>query len=61
MLSHFNHVQLFVMLWIVACQSLLSMGILKARILEWATVPSPGDLPDTGIEPESVTSTCIGR
>ena len=26
-------------------------GILQARILEW--VPSPGDLPDPGIEPWS--------
>ena len=26
-------------------------GILQARILEWAAIPSPGDLPDPGIEP----------
>ena len=26
-------------------------GILQARVLEW--VPSPGDLPDPGIEPRS--------
>ena len=26
-------------------------GILQARILEWAAFPSPGDLPDPGIEP----------
>ena len=25
-------------------------GILQARILEWAAIPSPGDLPDPGIE-----------
>ena len=34
-----------------AHQAPLSMGILQARILEW--VPPPGDLPDSGIEPES--------
>ena len=28
-------------------------GILQARILEWVTFPSPGDLPDLGIEPGS--------
>ena len=26
-------------------------GILQARILKWQPVPSPGDLPDPGIEP----------
>ena len=26
-------------------------GIFKARILEWAAIPTPGDLPDPGIEP----------
>ena len=25
-------------------------GILQARMLEWVVVPSPGDLPDPGIE-----------
>ena len=28
-------------------------GILQARILEWLAFPSPGDLPDPGIEPRS--------
>ena len=27
--------------------------ILQSRILEWVAFPSPGDLPDPGIEPES--------
>ena len=27
--------------------------ILQARILEWVAIPSPGDLPDPGIEPAS--------
>ena len=31
-------------------------GILQARILEWVASPSPGDLPDPGIEPESPAS-----
>ena len=28
-------------------------GIFQARILEWVPFPSPGDLPDPGIEPTS--------
>ena len=28
-------------------------GVLQARILEWVAIPSPGDLPDPGIEPRS--------
>ena len=28
-------------------------GILQARILDWVTIPSPGDLPNPGIEPPS--------
>ena len=28
-------------------------GILQARILEWVVFPSPGDLPNPGIEPRS--------
>ena len=28
-------------------------GFLQARILKWVTIPSPGDLPDPGIEPRS--------
>ena len=28
-------------------------GIFQARILEWVAFPSPGDLPDPGIEPMS--------
>ena len=30
-------------------------GILQARMLEWVAFPSPGDLPDPGIEPRSST------
>ena len=26
-------------------------GILQVRILEWVAVPSPGDLPNLGVEP----------
>ena len=40
--SLFSRVQLFVD-WTIACQALLEVhGILQARILEWAAVPSAG-------------------
>ena len=35
-----SHVRFFAAPWIVACQALLSMGILLARILEWVAMPS---------------------
>ena len=28
-------------------------GILPAKILEWVAIPSPGDLPNPGIDPRS--------
>ena len=31
-------------------------GVLQARILEWVAFPSPGDLPNPGIEPRSPAS-----
>ena len=34
-----THVQFFVNLWTVACQASLSMGVLQARIVEWAAIP----------------------
>ena len=39
-LSHFSCVQFFVALWTIARWAPLSMGILPARILEWAAMPS---------------------
>ena len=36
--------------------------ILQARILEWVAMPSPGDLPDPGIESTSLMSSAsVGR
>ena len=34
-------------------------GIFQARILEWVTIPSPGDLPDPGIKPMSPMSPAL--
>ena len=38
--SCFSHVWLFANLWTIAYQAPLSIGILLARILEWAATPS---------------------
>ena len=34
-------------------------GILQARIVEWVANPPPGDLPDPGIKPASLTSPAL--
>ena len=54
MLSRFSHVRLFVTLWIVAHQALLSMGFPRQE--HWSGLPfsSPEDLSDPGIEPGSL-------
>ena len=54
-LSCFSCVRLFATLWTVAHQTPLSMGF--ARQEYWSGLcPPPGDLPDLGIEPASLTS-----
>ena len=60
MLSHFSCVQLFANLWSVARQAPLSRGFSRQEY--WSGLPCPplGDLPDSGIEPESHVS-CLGR
>ena len=40
-------------LWTVALQAPLSMGFLRQEYWSGLPFPSPGDLPDPGIEPES--------
>ena len=56
MLSHFSHVQLFATLWTVARQTPLSMGFSRQEY--WSGLPflPPGDLPNPGIEPMSLTT-----
>ena len=48
-----SHVQLFATPWTVACQAPLSMGFLRKEYQSGLPFPSPGDLPDPGIEPGS--------
>ena len=54
-LSCFSHVRLFATLWTVAHQASLSMGFFKQEYWSGLPWPSPGDLPDPGIEPASPT------
>ena len=53
-LSYFSHVRLFVTLWTVALQGPLSMGFSRQEYWSELPRPSPGDLPDPGIEPVSL-------
>ena len=41
--------------WTVACQAPLSMGFSRQEYWSGLPFPSPGDLPDPGIEPMSPT------
>ena len=34
-------------------------GIFQAKIVEWVVIPSPGNLPDLGIEPVSLMSPAL--
>ena len=55
-LSHFSRVWLFATPWTVACQASLSMGFSRQEYWSGLLCPSPGDLPDPGIELTSLTS-----
>ena len=59
LLSCFNYVQLFVTLWPVACQALLSMEF--SRQEHWSRLPfsTPGNFPNPGIEPTSPVSPAL--
>ena len=48
-----SHAQLFVTAWTVALQASLSMGFSRWEYWSRLSFPSPGDLPDSGIKPES--------
>ena len=54
--SHFSCVQLCVILWTVACHVPLSMEFSRQEYWSGFLCPSPGDLPNSGIKPESLTS-----
>ena len=55
-LFHFSRVQLFATLWTVACQASRSMGFSRQEYWNGLLFSLPGDLPDSGIKPTSITS-----
>ena len=57
-LSCFSRVPLFATLWTVAWVP-LSMGLVRQEYWSGLPCPSPGDLPNPGIEPESLTSPAL--
>ena len=50
-----SRVRLFVTLWIVAHQAPPPMGFSRQEYWSGLPFPSPGELPDPGIEPRSPT------
>ena len=54
-----SHVPLFVTPWTVAHQAPLSMGFSRQEYWSGLLFPTPGDLPDPGIEHESLVSPAL--
>ena len=59
MLSCFSCVWLFVTPWTIACRALLPVGFSRQEYWRGLPFPPPGDLPDPGIEPESLKSPAL--
>ena len=59
MLSRFSHVQLFATPWTVALQAPLSMGFSRQQYWSGLPCPFPRDLPNPGIELESLVSCTV--
>ena len=58
-LSCLSCVQLFATPWTVACQAPLSMGFSRQEYWSGLPCPLPGDLPNPGIKPMSLTSPAL--
>ena len=54
-----SHVRLLVTPWTVAHQAPLSMGFSNQEYWSGLPFPSPGDLPDPGIKPASLSSPAL--
>ena len=61
MLSRFSHVQLFATLGSVVRQALVSMGCPRQEYWSGLSCPPPGDLPNPGIEPSSLSCSLCSR
>ena len=58
-LSHFSRVGLFTTPWTAAHWAPLSMGFSRQQYWSGLPCPPPGDLPHSGIEPESLMSPAL--
>ena len=58
-LRRFSCVRLFETPWTVAHQAPLSMGFSRQEYWSGLPCPPPGDLPDPGIKPASLTSPAL--
>ena len=58
-LSDFRRVRLCATLWTVALQAPLSMGFSRQEYWSVLPCPSPGNLPNPGIEPMSLMSPAL--
>ena len=58
-ISHFSHVQLFVTPWSITHWAPWSMGFSRQEYWNGLPCPPPGDLPNPGIEPASLTSPAL--
>ena len=56
---HFRGVQFFAILWTVAHQAPLARRLSQQEYWSGLPFPHPGDLPNPGIEPESLTSPAL--
>ena len=59
MLPLFRQVRLFVTVWTIAFQAPLSLGFFRQEYWRGLPSPPPGDLPNPGIEPMSLTSPAL--
>jgi len=59
MLSCFTHVWLYATLWTVACQAPPSMRFSRQEYWSGLPCPPPGNLPNPGIKPTSLTSPAV--
>ena len=60
LLSHFSCVRFCVTLWTAAHQAPLSMGFSRQEYWSGLPCPPPGDLPDPGFEPASLSPALAG-
>ena len=59
MQSCFSHVQLFVTPWTIAHKAPLSMGFSRQEYCSGLPFPPPGDLPNPGTGPTSLSSPAL--